>query len=518
MFFLILISAFSSLLKEKPVAVVGNKKVLEEDVPANLTLDQHLQNIVFFELAKDKGYDDSVKAEIDRNFDQRVVRRVIERFSKSSSEPTLYECVLSYRNSKKKVEVQLIQTRSFVRVLNAYFEVLMGKDFGAISEKYSFSPEIRKSNGFLKRPLSWSSSFPRIFNLIFNMDKGDISVPLKYGTTWNIMKIIDIEEQDGENVFDRQKMLEEINRPEFKRWVSGGKSSLYMYRFRGFVSWIANARVDSKGLSLLLERINALREKSTQRGSPFKEEDLEVVVGEGAVGKYKIKDFIEDALKAGDLPMFGNEEVATQFIQDNIFNRTLVAMSRRLGVHRDPSLLEAYNRSLRDATLDFFKGKEILPIIKENENDLKAFYENNKEKYRIAERREVFLIEVKEEQEAQEIRKKLLKGKSFKALAQEVSIGRGKKKGGDIGYIQENQMGAIGREAFLLKKGEISKVFKTKRAWAIIKVTDIKKSYLPDYSDVKASVRIDYRENKAKEIGDTIFDQNKDKYGLKVLN
>jgi peptidyl-prolyl cis-trans isomerase D len=149
---------------------------------------------------------------------------------------------------------------------------------------------------------------------------------------------------------------------------------------------------------------------------------------------------------------------------------------------------------------------------------LKAFYENNKEKYRIAERREVFLIEVKEEQEAQEIRKKLLKGKSFKALAQEVSIGRGKKKGGDIGYIQENQMGAIGREAFLLKKGEISKVFKTKRAWAIIKVTDIKKSYLPDYSDVKASVRIDYRENKAKEIGDTIFDQNKDKYGLKVLN
>ena len=79
-------------------------------------------------------------------------------------------------------------------------------------------------------------------------------------------------------------------------------------------------------------------------------------------------------------------------------------------------------------------------------------------------------------------------------------------------------MGAIGREAFLLKKGEISKVFKTKRAWAIIKVTDIKKSYLPDYSDVKASVRIDYRENKAKEIGDKIFDQNKDKYGLKVLN
>ena len=49
---------------------------------------------------------------------------------------------------------------------------------------------------------------------------------------------------------------------------------------------------------------------------------------------------------------------------------------------------------------------------------------------------------------------KLLRGEDFGILARELSIGAAKKKGGDIGYIKEDQRGAIGREAFLLKKGE----------------------------------------------------------------
>jgi len=57
MIFLALISAFSFISKEKPVAIIANKKVFEEDIPENLTLEQHLQNFIFFELAKEKGYD-----------------------------------------------------------------------------------------------------------------------------------------------------------------------------------------------------------------------------------------------------------------------------------------------------------------------------------------------------------------------------------------------------------------------------------------------------------------------------
>lgn len=516
MIFFALISAFSLISREKPVAIVGNTKVFERDIPGNFTLDQHLQNLVLFEVAKEKGYTDSVETQIEQRFNQEIVRRTQEKISVKASEPTLYERAFSYINSKKKLELQLIQTRKLTQALKAYIEVFKGEDFGDVSEKYSFNPELKKLKGFLGRPFSWSFVFPRGFSLLFNMKKGSVSPPLKYGPTWNVFKIIGIEVTDSASVLDRHKMMEEIRNPRFKRKIAREKRASYMFRLKKFIPWIANIKVDSKGLSLLAKRMNALR---ITKKNPFKEEDFDVVLARGTVGEYKIQDFIEDAANKGGLSLFANEETAVSFIRDNMEDRTVIAMCRRLGTHRDTTISKAYKGRIKNATLDFFKRKEILPIIKENEDDLKTFYENNKDKYKVKERRRVSLIEVKKEKEAGEIRERLLKGENFEKLAEKISIVKTSRGvGGDIGYLQENQRGSVGREAFLLKKGELSKVFKTKSGWAIIKVTDIKKSYLADYSDVKFSVKNDYREDKAREIRNKIFDQNKEKFGLKVLN
>lgn len=515
MIFFALISAFSFIAKENPVAVVGNTKVFERDIPANLTLDQHLQNLVLFEVAKEKGYDDSVKTQTEQRFNQEVVRRTQGRFVGVVSKPTLYECAFSYINSKKKLELQLIQTRKFTQALKAYIEVLEGEDFGDVSAKYSFNPELKRSKGLLGRPLYWSFVFPRGFSLIFNMKEGGISPPLKYGATWNVFKIISIKMADSTNVLDRHKMMEEIMNPRFKNMISREKRSPYMFRLQKFLPWIADVKVNSKGLSLLTKRISALK---TAKGSPFKEEDWDVVLARGTVGEYTIRDFSEDALDVGDLSVFANSDAVASFVRENMLDRTMVAMCRRLGTHREPTLSKAYNDRIKNATMDFFRRKEILPIIKENEDDLKTFYESNKDKYKVRERRRVSLIEVKEEEKAIEVRERLLKGESFEALAREFSTIKTSLGGGDIGYLQENQRGSVGREAFLLQKGEISKVFKSSRGWAVIKVTDIKKSYFSGYEDVKFSVRNDYREDKVREIRNKIFDQNKEKFGIKVLN
>jgi parvulin-like peptidyl-prolyl isomerase len=517
MCFFALVLAFFSISEKEPVAIIGGKTIFKEDIPENLSLDQYLQNIVFLELAREKGYDDSVRARVDGVFEQQIISKTLRKFSKESSEPTLYDRVLFYENSKKKLKVRLIQTKTFLEALQAYVEVLKGEDFGSVSEKYSFSPTLRKSKGLLERSLSWSFSFPRSFRLLFKMDKGYISIPLKYGMTWNVIKIIEVEEQSRGDIVDRNKMLEEISQPRFVSMVAHDKNALFMYKFKNFIPWIANPRINSEGLSLFGKRMGETEESSRRGGNPFREEDMDVVLGEGTIGEYTIRDFLKDAAQIGDMSVFNSEAAAVKFIEDNIYKGTLVAMCKRLGVHREPSFAEAYKRSIESATLDFFKRKEILPVIKGNEDALKAFYEENKEKYKIEERREISLIEVKEERETQGIRKRLLRGENFGVLARELSIGEGKRKGGDIGYIRKDQRGAIGREAFLLKKGEISKAFKVDRGWAIIKVTDIKESYVPGYSDVKSSVRIDYRENQAKEIGNKIFDQNKEKFGLKIL-
>jgi parvulin-like peptidyl-prolyl isomerase len=522
MFFLILFLAFSISSKEKPVdkeapvAIVANKEVFEKDIPKNVTLEQHLRNLVFFEMAKEKGYVDSVKIKEDKTFEGEMTNRFLRKKVMPTSKPTLHESVSFYENSKKIAKIQLIQTEKFTEALKAYLEVLKGSDFGTISEKYSTNPAIKEIKGLLPQPIRWSYTMPLGLKRVFEMKKDEISFPVKYGPTWNIIKIIEVE---GVNPEKNIKMQDIIERTSFKTQFSRAKASSNMGNLYRLVTWVANPKTDPEGTSLLAKRLTMSEEKSSRGEKVFEDQDMDVVLARSTLGEYKIRDFVTDASGMSSLSVFaGNDETVAGFINDQILNRFLIIMSKRTGIQREPSFIEAYNTNIRNSALDFFKRKEILNIIVENEDDLKNFYDNNKGKYKVEERRKVSLIEVKEEREAQEIRKKLLKGEKFEVLASEKSIGTGKKKGGEIGYIGKDQRSAIGQEAFLLKKGVISKPFKTEKGWAIIKVTDIKKSYVPDYSEVKGSVRYDYKMNKAKEIEDKIFEQNKDKYGLKVLS
>jgi parvulin-like peptidyl-prolyl isomerase len=516
MIFLILFSAFSFSPKEKPVAIVANKEVFEKDIPQNTTLEQHLRNLLFFEMAKEKGYADSVKIKEDKNFEGEIVNRFLKNKVMPASEPTLYESIMFYNNSNKLAKIQLIQTEKFSEVLKAYLEVLEGEDFGIVSEKYSTIPMLREKKGIIDRPARWSYTMPFGLKRIFDMKEGQISIPVKYGKTWNIVKVIKTEKVPNKWNTETRDV---IGKSSFKTQLTRAKAAANMEEFKRLVTWVANPKIDPMGISILEKRLANSEEKSLRGEKTFEDQDMDVVLARSTIGDYKISDFIVDASGVSNLSVFsGNDETIAGFLNDQILNRFFVAMAKRIGIQREPSFKEAYNTNIRNSTLDFFKRKEILNIIEEKEDDLKKFYDNNKGKYMVEERRKVSLIEVKDEREAQEIRKKLLKGKKFETLASEQSIGREKKKGGDIGYIGKNQRGAIGEEAFLLKKGVISKPFKTEKGWAIIKVTDIKRSYVPDYSEVKASVKYDYRMTKAKEIEDRIFEQNKDKYGLKILS
>ncbi len=518
MIFFALISAFSLISKEKPVAIIANKKVFEEDIPENLTLEQHLQNFIFFELAKEKGYDDSVKTRIDRNFHQQIAKTAMNSYMKKFSAPSLHELAAYYKLSRKTINIQLIQTQNLSKALKAYLAVKSGKDFGEISEEYSFNPEIRHSKGVLDYPFRLSPKLPPFFQKVFTMNKGEISLPLKNGPTWNIVKITDIKYQNGESSIDKESMLKEITKPEFKMVFSRYNSSILINKVKRFIPWVANIKFNSKNLAFLFEKLSKLERNPVPIKMAFQDEDLQTILAESAIGEYKISDLLQDASQTGNLSLLQNEESTKGFIQGQILNNVFITISKRTGVQRENSMAENHTRALRDATIDFFKNKEILSIIKETEEDLKDFYKNNTEKYVVAPKRKVSLIEVKKESEARETRNKLISGGNFKNLAKEVSIGRAKKQAGEIGYITKDQLGSIGQVAFEQKKGEISKPFETEIGWAIIKVTDIKKSYKQDYKDVKATIRNDYKVYKAQQIGKQIYEQNKEKYRLKILS
>jgi parvulin-like peptidyl-prolyl isomerase len=519
MIFFVLISVFSFSNKGKPVAIIANRKVFEEDIPKHLTLEQHLQNLIFYELAKEKGYDDSVKTRIDRNFNQQIIRTAMNSYMKNFSNPSIYERIAYYKLSRKSLNIQMIQTQSFTEALQAYTAVKSGKDFGEASQEYSYNPEIKHAKGVYPYPLRLTPKTPPPFIKLFKMNKGEISLPIKNGPTWNIFKITDIKYHNEEESFNKESMLSEIKNPAFKRETASYNATIKQNKMLGkFIPWVADIKFSSKNISFLLKKVSKLEKNPIPVKSAFADEDLEMVLAESAVGEYKISNLLTDLLEMGRLSVLQSEVAIKDFIKRQIWNNIVIAIFKRTGVQREFSMEDKHKMALQDATIDFFKNKEMLSMIKGTEEDLRDFYKKNPDKYVVAEKRKVYLIEVKEENEAIGIRNKLISGENFETTAKEVSIGRKKKKGGEIGYIKENQYGNIGLVAFELVKGQISKPFETENGWAIIKVTDIKKSYKQDYKDVKAAIQNDYKVYKAQQIGNQIYEQNKEKYKLKILS
>jgi len=79
-------------------------------------------------------------------------------------------------------------------------------------------------------------------------------------------------------------------------------------------------------------------------------------------------------------------------------------------------------------------------------------------------------ILVKTEKEVNAVLERLKKGEKFSAIAKDVSLCPSKKRGGDLGTFGRGQMvKEFEKVAFVLDKGQISGIVKTKFGYHIIK-------------------------------------------------
>jgi len=201
--------------------------------------------------------------------------------------------------------------------------------------------------------------------------------------------------------------------------------------------------------------------------------------------------------------------------------------------------------------------KDFLDKVKSDNKMAKDFYEKNKEKFRIPEKRSVEYIEISKEyflkkykstdkelkdyynkhvsdfkvpeqikarhiliktngnkehdkkalNKAEDILKKLKNGGNFIEFAKKYSEGPSAKNGGDLGYFTKGQMvPAFEKAAFALKKGEISDIVKTQFGYHIIKVEDVKNAHTKSFEEAKKNIedkfKNEYVSQKMKEFFD----------------
>jgi len=135
--------------------------------------------------------------------------------------------------------------------------------------------------------------------------------------------------------------------------------------------------------------------------------------------------------------------------------------------------------------------KMLEPKIKITEDDMKKYFEENKDSFNEEEQVQASHILVDDEKTAEEVEKKIKEGKDFAELAKEYSKDPGSaQNGGDLGYFGKGKMvKEFEDKAFSMKIGEISEPVKTEHGYHIIKLTGKKAAKDAKYEDHKDEIK-----------------------------
>lgn len=229
----------------------------------------------------------------------------------------------------------------------------------------------------------------------------------------------------------------------------------------------------------------AMAQTAEQPADP-KEDSVVAVVNGHEIKRSEVQMAAEDIL--GQLPDIP-PKLRYPYIVEYLVERHLLAQA---AVKEGVADSDEYKRRLAlyqaKALRDAYFAQSIVPTVTEDE--MKKAYETESAKVAQTERVRARHILVATEQEAKQIRARLVKGEKFEDLAKKYSQDGSKEYGGDLGYFTAPEMvPEFSKAAFALKPGEISQPVKTDFGWHIIKLEDRKMGGAQPYDQVKTAIR-----------------------------
>ena len=173
-------------------------------------------------------------------------------------------------------------------------------------------------------------------------------------------------------------------------------------------------------------------------------------------------------------------------------------------------------RTVDYATLDFAQLRQRAQV---TEDDEKIYYQQHIDSYKLEDRAHVAHIlfktvgktdaEVTEiKAKAEDVLNKAKHGAKFADLAKQYSEDTTKDKGGDLDWIVRGQtVPEFEAAAFSLPKGSISDLVKTQYGFHIIQVIDRETARTQTFDEVKAAIQAQLQQQKAEQLGETLSAQ-----------
>lgn len=179
---------------------------------------------------------------------------------------------------------------------------------------------------------------------------------------------------------------------------------------------------------------------------------------------------------------FKGPEGTARFVDELVKKEMLYLEAKKRGIDKDKDIEKRIEDFKKIVMINRMLEKEIEEKAKKQptEQEIKEFYEKNKDEFVEASQIRLSQIIVKSENEAKSIMDRLQKGEDFKAV--------GGSKAADLGYFKRGDLSPqLENVAFRLRKGQVSPPIPMKDGIHFILVTDIKGNAV-EFDKAKAAI------------------------------
>ncbi|MBS6610585.1 MAG: peptidylprolyl isomerase [Peptoniphilus harei] len=160
---------------------------------------------------------------------------------------------------------------------------------------------------------------------------------------------------------------------------------------------------------------------------------------------------------------------------------------------------------------------KLLATVDVTEDEVKKFYEENKEAFKEKESANASHILVSEEDKAREIYEKVKDGEDFETLAKKNSTCPSKEKGGDLGTFTRGQMVKEFEDAvFENEVGTVTEPVKTQFGYHIIKINEKNEGRDLEFDEVKDKIFSQLKRQKEQDLYNKKIEELKEKYDVKM--
>ncbi len=213
---------------------------------------------------------------------------------------------------------------------------------------------------------------------------------------------------------------------------------------------------------------------------------------------------------------FQGPEGTTRFIDELVKKEMLYMEAKKRGIDREKDVEKRIEDFRKIAMINKMLEKEIEAKAKPTEQEVKDYYEKNKEEFIDASQVRLSQIVAKDEKDARAALDRLQKGEDFKSVAGALSSDKSAKAGGDIGFFKRGDLSPqIENIVFRLRKNQTSMPIPMKDGIHVLQVTEIKGTPI-DFDKAKPVILQRLTVDRQKAIFDTFIENVKNTYKVEL--